>query len=137
MEMAKPQKPIVVYDGECRFCLKQVDRIQRRDRQSIFDYSPRQEEGLVERFPKLAEVDFDSGMRLIERDGTIHAEADAVYEIARRLPLWRGMAWLYRIPGLNWIFRRIYAWIAKNRYRLASKCEVDGECQVDSDVTKS
>ncbi len=62
---------LVVYDGECAFCLKQFERMKGRDTAGVFEYVPRQSEGLKQRFPKLAEGDFNSGMRLVNPDGSI------------------------------------------------------------------
>ena len=116
-------RPVVVYDGECPFCLKQVERMKRYDSAGVFEYTPRQTEGLEQRFPKLASAEFDTGMRLVHPDTSISVGADAVYGIARRLNRWRYLAWLYRVPVLNRAFRVAYAWVAKRRYRLAKKCE--------------
>ena len=126
---AEPVRSVVVYDGECSFCLKQVGRMKRRDTAGVFEYVPRQSEGLMQRFPKLAEGDFNSGMRLANPDGSIDVGADAVYQIARRLSGWKLVAWLYRVPVLNWISRSGYGWIAKHRYQLAKRCE-SGVCEV-------
>ena len=122
---SQPTRPVVVYDGECPFCLKHVDRMQRRDRSDVFEYQPRQAPGLEDRFPRLTEGDFNSGMRLIDTDGSISVGADAVYNIARRLDGWKYLAWMYRVPVLNGICRASYAWIARNRYRFAKKCDDD------------
>ncbi len=122
-------RPVVVYDGHCPFCLRQVERMRRRDTAGVFEYVPRQAEGLEQRFPKLAEGDFNTGMRLVHTDASISMGADAVYHIARRLPGTKYLAWLYRVPGLNWVFRVGYAWVAEHRYKLAKKCE-DGACDI-------
>lgn len=118
-------RDIVVYDGECGFCHAQVQRLKRRDVDSRFQYVPRHEPWLEEEYPELVEHDFDTGMRLIKPDGTIHAAADAVYEVARQLPRWRWIAWLYRVPGIKQICRSIYEWIAARRHRFSGSCEVD------------
>lgn len=120
---------VVVYDGQCAFCRKQVERIRCRDTQDIFEYLPRQAEGIEQRFPELIGGDFDSGMRLVHPDRSISVGADAVYEIARRVSGWKRLAWLYRVPVLNSICRVGYAWIARNRHKLAGKCE-DGTCKL-------
>lgn len=124
-----PGLPAVVYDGECPFCLKQIARIKRRDCNGAFEYVSRQTDGIELRFPKLAEGDFDSGMRLVHSDQSISVGADAVYEIARRLHGWRRLAWLYRVPIIQGVLRGVYGWIAKNRYRLAKTCE-RGTCEL-------
>jgi len=111
-------KPVVVYDGECSFCLRQIERIKVRDRRSQFEFVPRQSPGLDERFPRLADDDFNSGMRLVTPEGEILVGADALYHIVRRLPIWGKVAWIYRLPGLNALARLVYRWIAANRQRL-------------------
>jgi predicted DCC family thiol-disulfide oxidoreductase YuxK len=124
-------RPVIVYDGECPFCRKQVDRIRSRDVRDQFEYLPRQSASLTDRFPILAEADFNTGMRLVLPDGQVHVGADAVYQIARRLAGWRRIAWLYRVPVLHALARRIYGWIAANRQRLGQDCS-DASCHVKS-----
>ncbi|QNN22027.1 DUF393 domain-containing protein [Planctomycetales bacterium ZRK34] len=124
----QPARPIVVYDGECPYCRRQVGKMQRRDDDGVFDYVPRQTEGLEQRFPKLAEGDFNTGLRLIEPGGEIFVAGDAVYHIARRLRGWRNWAWLYQVPGLKQLFRAVYAQIARNRQKLGP-C-TDDQCNI-------
>ncbi len=129
--MTPPQpKDVIVYDGQCRFCQKQVERIRRWDSRSRFEYVPRQTPGLDERFPQLAQGDFNTGMRLIGEAGSVYVGADAVYQIATRLPRSRWIAWVYRVPVLHQLARGLYAWVAKNRQSLGGSCE-DGACQID------
>ena len=130
MHMMDPNETwVVVYDGECPFCQRQIARIRRRDSLGRFEYVPRQSPGLTERFPALAEGDFDTGMRLIKPDGSIFVGADSVYHIARRLPVWRRFAWLYRLPGIHAAARLAYAWVAAHRLSLGRNCD-DGRCAI-------
>lgn len=122
-------KPVVVYDGECPFCLAQIARIQRKDRRRLFEYVARQAPGLTDRFPALAQGDFNTGMRLVMPSGAIHVGADAVYEIARRLPFWRRAAWLYRVPVLHAMLVWAYGWVAAHRGSLGHGCR-DDACKV-------
>ncbi len=128
MTNALPRKSTLVYDGHCSFCRRWVSRIAHRDRGGTFELVARQTEGLTKRFPKLAEGDFNSGMRLITPDDTIHIGADAAYQIACRLRYWRWIAWLYHVPGIHSLTRAVYAWIAANRQSLGEECD-DGTCK--------
>ncbi len=121
-------KSTLVYDGECPFCRKWVTRIGRRDRIGALELVARQTEGLTERFPRLDESDFNTGMRLITPENVIHVGADAAYQIARRLPFWRRIAWFYYVPGIHWLTRAGYAWIAAHRQSLGGKCD-DETCE--------
>lgn len=114
---AKP-RCIVVYDGECPFCRKQMAWVRARDRQEHFEFVPSQAPELTQRFPILEGENLSSGLRLLQVDGSVHSSADAVYEIARRLPRWRWLAWLYRVPGLRALARSLYRWIAAHRHVL-------------------
>lgn len=129
------RRGVVVYDGQCPFCRSQIERIRRRDDLDSFEYVPRQDDGVARRFPRLLEGDFDTGMRLVLPDGRILVGADAVHGIARRLRGVRWIAWLYRVPVLHFMCRAVYAWVARNRMRLAPKC--DAGCAVPASASAS
>ncbi|MEK6676125.1 MAG: DUF393 domain-containing protein [Planctomycetota bacterium] len=118
---------VVIYDGECAFCIAQIERIKKWDVNRTFECVPRQADGILERFPELAEGDFNTGMRVIAPSGRIHVGADAVYEIARRLPTVRWLAWVYRVPGCHQMGKAMYAWVAANRQSLG-RCRPDNTC---------
>jgi len=80
-----------------------------------------------QRFPKLAEGDFNTGMRLVTSEGRIYVGADAAYQVLRRLGGWRWIAWIYRVPIIHAVTRAAYAWIASHRHALGGDCE-DGAC---------
>jgi predicted DCC family thiol-disulfide oxidoreductase YuxK len=126
---ATVEKPVVIYDGECRFCVDQVQRLKRMDRNGAFEFVPRQDPAVDQRFPILTTVDFNSGLRLVEPDGSVFAGADAFYQMARVLPSTRAFAWLYHVPGVRPIAHRVYAWIAANRKKLGKTCENDA-CKI-------
>ena len=121
-------KPVIVYDGSCNFCINQTNRIRKRDRLGVFEYLPRQDEGFEERFPQLLSEDFNSGLRLILHDGTILVGADAVHGICKNLKPWSWIAWMYLIPPVRILARLLYNLIARNRHRLSRQC-VDETCE--------
>ena len=148
MDTPSTPRPVVIYDGECRFCRWSVRRIQRLDRKGRFEIVPRQLPGIEDRFPILADSDFNTGLRFIDTDGRVAVGADGVYEIYRRLPPYHVVAWVYRLPLLKQVCRAAYAFVARHRHRLGKvdpdlacdtgACEVSyGERQVRATATKS
>ena len=128
------EKQIIVYDGECRFCQWSIGRIQKLDQQDRFEYLPRQADGVVERFPRLDESDFNTGLRLVSPmpesgpgDEVVYVGSDAIYEIYRRIPPFHRVTWLYRVPVFSTFFRACYGLIARNRHRFG-KVECDTAC---------
>ena len=120
------EKPVIVYDGECRFCQWSVERIRKRDRRDHFEYLPRQTAGIDERFPILARSDFDAGLRLMRSANDVIVGADAIYQIYRRLPPYHLVAWTYRLPVLKSLARMGYQFIARNRH-LFGRVQCDSE----------
>jgi len=126
-------QPVVIYDGECRFCQWSLRRIRKLDRDGLFEYLPRQAQEVDERFPRLSESDFNTGLRFIRASDEIRVGADALYEIYRRLPIYRHLAWVYRLPILRQLIRAGYAFVARNRHRFGRvECDT-GSCAAGSD----
>ncbi|HRP64323.1 MAG TPA: DUF393 domain-containing protein [Phycisphaerales bacterium] len=117
---AVPNKSVVIYDGQCRFCIEQVGRLERRDRDGRIEFLPFPSTAIDERFPHLREMDINAGMRFVTPQGDIFVGADALHQIARELPRWRWIAWLYRVPCVSPIAKAVYAWIAARRHRFAA-----------------
>jgi hypothetical protein len=93
-------------------------------------YLPRRTPGLEEKIPGLAEGDFDTGIRVVDPDGTIHVGADGIQRIAEQLPIWRRLAWVYHVPVINGVARRAYAWVAANRMRISRACGPGDACRL-------
>ncbi|MBY0357217.1 MAG: DUF393 domain-containing protein [Candidatus Obscuribacterales bacterium] len=123
-------KGTIVYDGSCRFCLAQIERIKSWDQYKLFAYLPRQDPSLASRFPFLSEMNLEEGMRLVTSDNSVYVGADAVYQIARRLPRARFIAWLYLLPICKQIAQLAYALIAANRQRLGKTCK-NNACEME------
>lgn len=126
----KIEKPTIIYDGSCQFCLDQVGKIRIWDKRNHFDFIASQSDELALRFPFLKEMNLEQGMRLVACDGTVYVGADSVYQIAKNLPGPNLIAWLYVLPGCKQIAKLIYSWIAKNRKKLPTSCE-SGTCKIE------
>lgn len=121
-QTSSPDRPLVLFDGECRFCNSAVNFIIDRDRTGVFHFAPLQSElgcKLVEQF-QLAKLGLDSVV-LIEGDRASW-RSTASLRIARQLPLpWRLAYGFIIVPAPIRDFA--YRCFAKVRYRLFGKQE--------------
>jgi predicted DCC family thiol-disulfide oxidoreductase YuxK len=122
--------PAIVYDAECPFCRKQIRKIQAMNRgKNQFDYLPNQNLDILEVYPGLKKFEFQDGLKFVSTDGVASCGADAVFEIARRLPYWSWLKWLYPIPPITWCARVCYGWVAKRRLNISKICN-DDHCEI-------
>src|SRR5262245_26796514 len=109
------ERPTIIYDGSCGFCRDSVEWVRRRDHAGRFDFVAFQDAVRATRFgipvPILA-----AALHLVRADRMVFSGADAAPEILRLLPRWRAVAWVFAVPGVLPIARRVYAWIAARRH---------------------
>lgn len=109
-----PDRPTLVYDGECGLCRQCVELVRRWDREHRLAALPFQDQARVVEFgvplPALA-----GAMHLLLPDGAVFVGADAAPQLLRLLPGKRWLASLFAIPGARPAARRVYAWIAVRR----------------------
>jgi predicted DCC family thiol-disulfide oxidoreductase YuxK len=118
----------VLFDGSCSLCRASVLRARRFDRHHRIEFLDLHDPQAAERFPQ---VNRDEAMRLmqaVDSSGHVFGGVDAWALIGRSLPGWSLVAWLLRVPGIHWLATKIYAWIARNRYRWNRDACADGTC---------
>ena len=120
-------RPTLLFDGTCRFCTAQAKRLQRMGRgrvDVISAYAP----GVRAQFPMVPQEGVMGEIKLVDANGHVLGGAAA---IARTLEHGGGalgaLARLYRVWPVRPIADAGYRLIARNRYRLAGKCD-DGTC---------
>jgi predicted DCC family thiol-disulfide oxidoreductase YuxK len=121
MHPALPERPTLIYDGECDLCRSLAARLAVWDREHRIALVPFQDEGAVAGFgiglPALA-----AAMHLVLPDGRTFTGADAIPELLRLLPgptrWWRV---LFAVPGVRPIARGVYRRVAERR-----RCVVRG-----------
>ena len=104
--------PLLVYDGECGFCRRWIERWRNVTGGRVAD-APYQE--VSARFPEIPGDRFRAAVHLREPDGRWSRGAEAVF---RSLSygghgLW---LWLYRrLPGCAALSEAAYRWVARHR----------------------
>jgi predicted DCC family thiol-disulfide oxidoreductase YuxK len=108
-----PPKPLMIWDGECHFCKKWIER-WRQITEGKVDYATYQE--AAHQFPEIPVEQFKRAVALIEPDGETFFAAEAVYRSLRYRPSRKWLAWSYNhIPGFAAISETTYKFIARHR----------------------
>lgn len=129
----RPDADIVIFDGDCNFCISQVKNLRRLDccggRLSFLSLH---DERVAERYPDLSHDQLMEQMYVIDGDGRRYGGADAVRYLSRRLPWLWITAPILHLPGSAGLWRWMYKQVAKRRYKLAGKKSGRPACDGDS-----
>ena len=106
-------KPILIYDGSCKFCLYLINLWKNKTRDYV-EYAPYQ--SVANQFPQIPLDQFERSVQLVKPNGEVTEGAKAVFETMSYNP---GLLWVLRIYKNFPIFARIseavYFFIAKRR----------------------
>lgn len=129
---SRPDRDVVLFDGHCRFCQAQMRQLRWWDRGGRLDYLSLHEPEVARQWPDLPCDRLLQEMCVIDRQGNRHWGAAAVRYLSRRLPTLWWLAPIMHVPGSMIVWRPLYRFIARHRYRLwgrAAECD-DGTCEV-------
>lgn len=107
---------LLAYDAECSLCRRMMDWVRRRDPEGLVIAFPLQDPELVKVAPELAGRPLHEaihGLDLATR--RVYVGADLLPHVGRRLPGWRWVAPLSRLPGLPALAAWIYEKMASRR----------------------
>lgn len=111
--MTSPEKPVLIYDGDCAFCRRWIERWRKITGNAV-DYAPYQE--AAGRFPDIPRTDFEISVVLIEPDGKNSRGAEAIFRSLALAGRWRWLLWGYRhLPGAKHLSETLYRFIAARR----------------------
>jgi predicted DCC family thiol-disulfide oxidoreductase YuxK len=108
-----PPKPLMIWDGECHFCKRWIERWREITAGKV-DYVTYQQ--AAQQFPEIPIERFQRAVALIEPDGEVLFAAGAVYRSLAYRDSRKWLAWSYdHIPGFAAISEGAYKFIARNR----------------------
>lgn len=123
-------KGVVLYDGRCPLCQRSARSLRRLDWRRRLHFQDCRD---AANLPPSA-VPLDAG-RMLEEMHLVTPDRRRVYAgfavfrwMAWRIPVLLPFAWLLYLPGVPWLGRRAYRWVARNRYHLVP-CH-DGVCKL-------
>ncbi len=130
----RPRADVVIYDSHCGFCTAQVSKLLRWDRQGKLAYLSLHDPEVARRWPDADHDRLMQEMLVVDRDGGRHWGPEAIRHLTGVLKRLWWAKWIFRIPGVMFAWRRMYRWIARNRYRISRKLGQDacdsGTCQL-------
>ncbi len=111
-----PAKPLLLYDGKCRFCLRWATRLYRWVHHRI-DYAPFQHN--IKKFPEISPKMMRHYVQFVETDGSVYFGAAAAYKI---LAYKKGLGfflWLYqKLPPFMYLSEAGYNYVSRHRHSL-------------------
>src|SRR5438034_9830865 len=111
--VAPPEKPLLIFDGECGFCRWWIERWKSITGDRL-DYAPSQE--VAERFPEIPKETFARSVQLVAPNGEVYEGAHAVFRSLALVPGRRGLLWSYEnLPGFAAVTEAAYRFIARHR----------------------
>ena len=112
---APPAKPLMVYDGDCRFCTLWIRRWQQLTGGRV-DFLPYQDPSVAARFPEIPRETFESAVQLIQPDGAVFSAAEAVFRALAAEPHggWL-LDWYQHSPAFMRLAEWSYHFVARHR----------------------
>jgi len=108
-----PPKPLMIWDGECHFCKRWIERWQQITAGKV-DYVTYEQ--AARQFPEIPIEQFQRAVALVEPDGETFFAAEAVYRSLQYRPSRKWLAWSYdHFPGFAPISETAYKFIARHR----------------------
>lgn len=115
----KPERPVLIYDGNCPVCSRTVEWVRENQRPDAFEMLPCQSADLDERFPEVRRSACMRALHVVLPDGSVLAGELALPEIFKRTRRYAPVAALFSLPGTQPIARAFYQWFAERRYSIA------------------
>jgi predicted DCC family thiol-disulfide oxidoreductase YuxK len=110
---APPDRPLLLFDGDCGFCRRWILRWKSLTGDRV-DYVPSQD--AAPRFPEIPPEDFRRSVQLVLPDGRVFSGAEAVFLSLSFAPRLRWPLTAYRrVPGFAALAEVAYRTIARHR----------------------
>ncbi|MDQ6626348.1 MAG: lipase maturation factor family protein [Verrucomicrobiota bacterium] len=109
-----PPKPLLIFDGECHFCRRWVERWREMTAGRV-DYTSSQEVGA--KFPEISPDAFAKSVQLVRPNGEVFSGANAVFRSLESRRGGKALLWCYEhVPGFAALTETAYSAVAQNRH---------------------
>jgi lipase maturation factor 1 len=108
-----PDRPLLLFDGDCGFCRFWVARWQARTRNRV-DFAPAQQ--AASQYPQVTEEAWKHSVQLVTPEGAVYSGAEAVFRTLAYAPRQSWMLAAYRgLPGARPVSEAAYRLVADHR----------------------
>jgi predicted DCC family thiol-disulfide oxidoreductase YuxK len=126
----RPDADVVIYDGECGICSGQINKLSHWDGGKRLSYLSLHDPEVARRWPDMSHDRLMQEMAVVDRRGCRHWGPEAIRYLTRRLPrLWWAAPFTH-FPGSMLLWRPLYRWVARNRYRFSGHSCESGSCSL-------
>jgi predicted DCC family thiol-disulfide oxidoreductase YuxK len=105
----------VIYDGNCRTCVRLADVLQRWDRKGQVWVAPSSDPRVPGLFPWIEPDAYERALQMVGPGGATNEGAAAIERLLDILPGGTPLARLFSIPLMGRFLDRGYRWFARNR----------------------
>lgn len=113
-------RPLIVFDGECGFCSKDIDYVLRHDRPGVFRFTPAQSELGTALMKHYGFRTYEYETSLLIENGIAHARSDGVLLVLKRLGGVSRLLSLLRVVPRP-LRDMVYDHVARNRMKIAGR----------------
>ena len=110
---------VVIYDGDCKFCLAQVRWLKWLDWFHALEFIPLDDPRVKKIAPTISREELLDAVYCVPKNGDISRAARCFRFLGMRIPLLVPLALLLWFPGVICIAEKVYKFIAQNRSTLS------------------
>ncbi|MCY3781373.1 MAG: DUF393 domain-containing protein [Chloroflexi bacterium] len=108
-----------LYDGNCVICQSSCASLRALDwRRRIEFVDLHDNERWRRRYPDLHFEELMGQIHVLDQDGRLYSGFRAGRRMLKEVPLGLPLWLLLQLPGMDWIGRRVYRFVARRRYRV-------------------
>jgi len=115
LHVTPPPKPLLVYDGDCAFCLRWIRKWQRMTDDRV-EYTPYQSLEFRQQYPGIRLERCEASVQFVGPDGAVYSGAEAVLRsLATASRARRWLRWYERSPLFARFAEWAYRFVASHR----------------------
>jgi predicted DCC family thiol-disulfide oxidoreductase YuxK len=126
----RPSADVVIYDGNCHFCTRQVERLNRWDRDHKLAYLSLHDPAVQQYVPNLSHDQLMDRMYVVDQKGQQYGGAEALRYLSSRLRRLWPIAPFMHIPLSLPVWQWFYGQVAKRRYQWNKAACEGGTCHI-------